>query len=440
MSKKNVVFVFSDQHRMQATGYAGDVNVSTPNMDRLKKTGVNFPFAISNCPVCCPNRASLLTGQYPLTHRVIYNDVPLAYDSISIAHAFKNAGYDTAYIGKWHVHAKGRSAYIPPEERLGFDFWRVLECTHNYNNSHYYGDDKELKTWEGYDAFAQTDCAIDYIKDHKDSDKPFFLMLSWGPPHDPYHAAPREYRDRFQNKEIELRPNVHAYTRAYAKRNLPGYYAHIEALDFALGKLMDAVSEDTVFVYTSDHGDMLGSQGFGKKQKPWEENIRIPFLLKAPGVNISSFDHIFNTPDVAPTLLGLCGIEAPETMEGTDYSDVLYGRKTVTEDKGAYILNAAPFGEWARCYSGREWRGIRTLQYTYCISKEGPWLLYDNLKDPYQLNNLIGKPGYEELQGELHDRLQKLLKKHNDEFLFGDEYAELWGYQLDDNGTVYYTN
>lgn len=386
------------------------------------------------------NRASLLTGQYPLTHKVIYNDVHLSNDSITVAHAFKDAGYDTAYIGKWHLNGKGRSSYIPPEERLGFDFWRVLECTHSYNNSYYFGDDKEIRKWDGYDVFAQTDCAIEYINSHKNNDKPFFLMLSWGPPHDPYLSAPKEYRDRFANKDIELRPNVPEYAKPYALHNLPGYYAHIEALDYALGRIMDAIPDNTIFIYTSDHGDMLGSQGLGKKQKPWDENIRIPFLLKAPGVSIDTFDYIFNTPDIAPTVLGLCGIDVPKTMEGRDLSDILYGKQEATDDIGAYILNVAPFGEWARCYGGREWRGIRTVRYTYCISKEGPWLLYDNLKDPYQLENLIGMQSHDNLQKQLHSELLDILAAHNDEFLFGDEYAKLWGYKLNENGTVAYVD
>ncbi|HHT92505.1 MAG TPA: sulfatase [Clostridiaceae bacterium] len=435
--KYNVVFVFSDQHRLQATGYAGDPNVNTPNMDRLREIGTDFLYAISNCPVCSPNRASLITGQYPLTHRVVFNDVTLSPDATSIAHAFKNSGYDTAYIGKWHLNGKGRSSYIPPEERLGFDFWRVLECTHNYNNSFFYGDDDVRRKWEGYDVFAQTNCAIEYIKEQRKKDKPFFLMLSWGPPHDPYNIAPSEYRKRFKDKELDLRPNVPVYTKPYVLRNLPGYYAHVEAIDDALGKLMDVIDDNTIFVYTSDHGDMLGSQGLGKKQKPYDESIRIPFLMKLPGESIKSFDEMFNTPDIAPTLLGLCGIEVPKTMEGRDLSEVIRGRKKV-EETAAFIMNIAPFGEYARCFGGREWRGLRTKRHTYVISKAGPWLLFDNKKDPYQLNNLIESEDYRQIREELHEELLKVMEERNDDFLFGDEYAEMWGYNLDDNGTVIY--
>lgn len=436
--KYNVVFVFSDQHRLQATGFAGDPNLNTPNMDRLREIGTDFPYAISNCPVCSPNRASLITGQYPLTHRVVFNDVTLSPDSTSIAHAFKNAGYDTAYIGKWHLNGKGRSSYIPPEERLGFDFWRVLECTHNYYDSYYYADDNVKRKWEDYDVFAQTDCAIEYINEQKKKEKPFFLMLSWGPPHDPYNLAPSEYIDRFRDKDLVLRPNVPVYAKPYVLRNLPGYYAHVEAIDDALGRLMDVIDDNTIFVYTSDHGDMLGSQGLGKKQKPYDESIRIPFIMKLPGVSIKSYDEIFNTPDIAPTLLGLCGIDVPETMEGRDLSDEIRGKKK-SEKTSAFIMNIAPFGEFARCFGGREWRGLRTKRYTYVISKAGPWLLFDNENDPYQMNNIIDNKQYSEIREKLHEDLQKVMKERNDEFLFGDEYAKMWGYNLDDNGTVIYT-
>ena len=133
-NKPNVVFVFGDQWRQQATGYAGDPNVSTPHLDTLARESIDFTHAVSGCPVCSPYRASLLTGQRPLTHGVFVNDVYLQPRATSIAEAFSSAGYDTAYIGKWHVDGHGRSNYIPPERRLGFAYWKVLECTHAYNN------------------------------------------------------------------------------------------------------------------------------------------------------------------------------------------------------------------------------------------------------------------------------------------------------------------
>ncbi|MBP8912027.1 MAG: sulfatase, partial [Phycisphaerae bacterium] len=267
--KPNVVFVFADQWRAQAVGYAGDPNARTPNLDRLAGRSVNFTNAVSCCPVCSPYRASLLTGQYPLTHGVFLNDVPLRDEAVSLAQACRRAGYQTAYIGKWHLDGNHRSAFIPRERRQGFEFWKALGCTHAYNNSFYYGDEDVKLQWQGYDAIAQTREARQYIRDHAGG-PPFLLVLSWGPPHDPYGTAPQKYRDLFDPERIALRPNVPEQDRDKARQAAAGYYAHIAALDDCIGELLDTlrqtgIERDTIFVFTSDHGDMLYSHGCQNK-------------------------------------------------------------------------------------------------------------------------------------------------------------------------------
>lgn len=142
--RPNVLVVLADEWRAQATGYNGDHNVSTPVLDRLETQSVNFQNAISGCPVCCPYRASLLTGQYPLTHAVFVNDVELKPTGPTLAETFRRAGYSTGFIRKWHVYGSPdgnygrRLAFIPPEKHLGFDYWKACECTHEYNHSLYY--------------------------------------------------------------------------------------------------------------------------------------------------------------------------------------------------------------------------------------------------------------------------------------------------------------
>src|SRR5437764_3888036 len=190
--KPNVVVVLADQWRAQAFGFAGDPNVKTPNFDRLASESVRFINAVAGLPVCSPTRASLLTGQRPLTHGVFLNDVSLDPNAMTIAKVLKAEGYDTGYIGKWHLNGDGRSNFIPRERRQGFDYWKALECTHDYNHSQYYGDGIEKLVWDGYDAIAQTRDAEQYLREHAKSDKPFFLILAWGPPHDPYHTAPEK--------------------------------------------------------------------------------------------------------------------------------------------------------------------------------------------------------------------------------------------------------
>ncbi len=442
MTKPNVLFLLTDQWRLQALGYAGNKQVRTPHIDRLAGESVNFKHAISGYSVCCPWRASFLTGQYPLTHGVIVNDVPISGAPVGLGDAFKAAGYRTAFIGKWHVDGRGRSNYIPPERRLGFDYFKALECSHDYNESAYYAqDDSDMRYWEGYDVFAQTEDALQFIQSGN-NDQPFMLVLSWGPPHNPYETAPKEYRDLYDPDGIELRENVPPAMAAQAREDLAGYYAHCSAIDKSVGDIVAALearhlAENTVLVFASDHGDMLGSQGMTRKQKPWEESIRVPFLLRYSarfGRGAQETEVFLNAHDIMPTLLGVCGLPIPDSVDGTDFSPVLAGDARPNE--AALLACFHPFGEWSRDVGGREYRGIRTARYTYCRSLDGPWLLYDNESDPYQQENLADRAETAELQQELDAALQRELDAIGDEFLKGMAYIEKWGYPLDDTGTV----
>jgi arylsulfatase A-like enzyme len=446
--KPNVVFVFGDQWRQQATSYAGDPNVKTPNLDTLSQESINFTHALSGCPVCSPYRASLLTGQQPLTHGVFVNDVyPQPRRVSSIAQTFSAAGYDTAYVGKWHIDGPARSNYIPPDRRLGFDYWKVLECTHDYNHSLYYaGNSDEKLYWDGYDAIAQTRDVDAYIRSHA-KENPFLLMLSWGPPHAPYNTAPSRYRQQYIPDAIELRPNVPDNIADQAREWLAGYYAHCSALDACVGDLLATLKEcniedDTIFVFTSDHGDMLGSQGHSWKQRPWDESIRVPFLLRypaLPGWQAREVDAPIDAPDIMPTLLGLCGIPIPDTVEGFDFSGYIAGGENPS-DGTALIMCPQPFGQWtAARHGGREYRGLRTKRYTYVRDLNGPWLLYDNKTDPYQTRNLVHDPEISVIRDELDERLQKKLESRQDKFLSGADYIAKWGYRVDETGTVPYT-
>jgi arylsulfatase A-like enzyme len=444
--KPNLVFVFADQWRAEAAGYAGNRDVRTTNLDRLAGQSINFSNAVSCCPVCSPYRASLLTGQYPLTHGVFLNDVRLKGDAVSIAEVYQRAGYQTGYIGKWHLDGNQRSAFIPRERRQGFEFWKVLGCTHDYNNSFYYGDEDAKLKWDGYDAIAQTREAQRYIREQAGG-LPFVLFLSWGPPHSPYETAPEKYQQLFKPEAIALRRNVPEADRDKARQALAGYYAHIAALDDCVGDLLQTLNDtgierNTIFVFTSDHGDMLYSHGGQNKQQPWDESIRVPFLLRYPALPDGRGKTVrmpINTPDIMPTLLGLSGIAVPGTVQGSDFSAVLSGKSPET-DNAALICCPAPFGQWTRAKGGREYRGVRTRRYTYVRDLKGPWLLYDNEQDPHQLNNLCNKPEHTALQASLETLLARRLKETNDTFLSGWDYIRKWGHEVDDSGTVQYAN
>jgi arylsulfatase A-like enzyme len=429
--RPNLLFVIADEWRAQATRYNGDPNVSTPTLEKLAKESVSFDNATSGCPVCCPARASIMTGQYPLTNGVFINDVELKPNAPTLAETFAKAGYRTGYIGKWHLYGSPdgnygrRLAPIPADKRLGFDYWKACECSHEYNHSLYYeGNDPTPKYWPGYDAFAQTDDACRFMEQH--AKDPFFLFLSLGPPHFPYPTAPEKYRAMYEKRALTLRPNVPAEKRAEAEGILRGYYAHMAALDDCFARLLgtlekQGVAEDTIVVFTSDHGDMMLSQGLTTKLYPWDESVRIPFLLRYPrkfGRNGRRVKTPLNMPDMMPTLLALAGLKAPDGVQGRD---LLAGAEA-----GAFISLPVPITE-ARRYGFAEYRGLRSERYTYVRSIRGPWLLYDNQRDPYQMRNLCGRAEGAEVQRAMDKQLDARLRELKDEFLPAKEYVQRAG-------------
>jgi arylsulfatase A-like enzyme len=439
--RPNVLFILADEWRAQATGYSGDTNVHAPTLDRLERESIHFVNAISGNPVCCPFRASLMTGQYPLRNGVFINDVELKPNGVTLGEAFAGAGYHTGFIGKWHLYGSPdgkygrRLAYIPPEKRLGFQYWKACECSHDYNHSLYYeGDDQIAKYWPGYDAIAQTADACAFIEQRaKTRRDPYFLVLSLGPPHFPYATAPERYQAQYRERAIKLRPNVPEDRRKEATDILRGYYAHMAAVDDCLASLLSTLdrtgtAEDTIVVFTSDHGDMMLSQGLTTKLYPWDESIRVPFLIRYPGKYGRKGRRLrapLNSPDIMPTLLGACGLPVPDSVDGTNFSMQMAGAAE-RPDSAAFINLPVPITE-ARRHGFAEYRGLRTERYTYARSIHGPWLLYDNRKDPYQMHNLCGSAGSKDLQTRLNRSLDARLRELKDDFLPEAEYVRRAG-------------
>ena len=441
--RPNIVFVFGDQWRASATGYDGDPNVKTPNLDKLADESVNFRTAISVCPICTPNRAALLTGRYPTTTGMFLNDIQLPNEELCIAEVLNQSGYDTAWIGKWHLDGHGRDAYIPPERRQGFDYWKAAECDHNYPRSHYYsGASTTKKLWDGYDAFAQTLDARHYIRDHAAGERPFAMFLSFGPPHYPHEIAPQEFKDLYPPAHLRLRSNVPEARAAAVRIELQGYYAHCTALDQCVGELLAEVDaagirENTVFVFTSDHGEMMGAHDIRPfaKQVPWDESARVPLLLRYPiahGRQGRSITEPINTPDIMPTLLGLAGIPVPGTVEGEDLSAWVRGGRP--SDRAALYMSVSPFEP----DSDREYRAIRTSRHTYVRGIDGPWLMYDDQADPLQMTNLVGIAQHAQLQKQLDEKLWAELARIGDDFRPGEYYRQKFGFEVNKIGEIPY--
>lgn len=441
----NIVYLLADQWRASAAGYEGDPNVKTPSLDRLARESLDFHNAISVCPVCTPYRAALLTGRYPTSTGMFMNDLYLPDDEVCMAEMLIGAGYDTGYIGKWHLDGHGRDSYIPPERRQGFQYWKAAECDHNYPHSHYYTGTSDVKQfWQGYDAFAQTKEAQQYLRDHAKSQKPFALVVSYGVPHFPHETAPAEYKALYPPGKIKLSPNVPEKQQEAARRQAQGYYAHCTALDACVGDILrtledTGLAEHTILVFTSDHGEMLGSHGFRPtfKQVLWDESARVPFLLRYPA-ELGRKGRVVKSPigtvDILPTLVGLAGVPIPKSVEGDSLAPLIRGKR-YEEDRAVLYMLPAPF---SGALNEPEYRAIRTNRYTYVRTLKGPASLFDDEKDPYQLKNLIGQSDVEALQKKMDTRLQALLQRIGDEFRPRQYYLDTWGYTIDGSGNIPY--
>jgi len=434
--RPNLLFVFADQMRARSAGYAGCPDVETPWLDRLASEGTVFTNAVSSLPVCTPYRASLLTGRWPLSTGLFLNDLQLSTKEITLAHALRGAGYRTGYIGKWHLDGPHRAYPTPPgPRRQGFDFWAAANCTHDYYRSIFYQDDPSPRYWKGYDATAQTSLAIEFIAEVR-RDRPFCLFLSWGPPHNPYRQVDQGLLARYDAKTLTAprncpKPNL---------QELAGYYAHITALDGEMGRLLTVIDrlrlrDNTLVVFTSDHGDMLGSHGVQRKQWPWDESVLVPLLMRGPGLPNGGYhsDTPIGTVDLMPTLLGLLGVEVPKPVEGLDLSKQVRGGGP----ESVLIEAICPFGE---CPEMPEWRGVRTKRHTYVRRLDGPWLLYDNQADPDQMENLVNRPTHAAIRAELDRELEQWLRKTNDPFKPRQYYLDKYGYHVDRRWHIPYSN
>lgn len=442
----NVIFIFADQLRASSVGCYGEEDVITPRIDAFSREGVIFPVCVASPSVCGPYRGCLISGQNPLSNGVIANDVALEVSHKTLGECFHDAGYDTAYIGKWHLDGPDRKAPVPNERRRGFRHWAAANFEHNYLESKFHRSESEQLVWKGYDAEAQMDELLDYLEG-RPKEKPFIAVLSWGPPHNPYKMVPQRYLDMYDPVSIKARPNCSEIPRD----DLWGYYAQITFLDEQFGRLLDELSrlgleQDTLLVFTSDHGDMHGSQGVYKKGWPWDESIRVPMIMRLPGrlVAGSAAGFTISTVDIMPTLLGFCGIGIPKEVQGVDCSGALVGTAAFGP-QSAFITNPCPTtvldsrGEdMLPTFRGRrmEYRGVRTMRHTYIETIDGPWLLYDNLVDPYQLTNLIDDPDHNAVRKSLAAATRAHMKAIGDEFLFKEEYYRRFGVQVDERGVL----
>lgn len=444
--RPNVIWVFGDQHRAQCLGYRGDPNVRTPNIDNLARNGMRFDGAVAGSPWCCPFRGALLTGQYP--HQNGVTQTPGALDPAipTIVAPFREAGYHTAYVGKWHLSGSNSSEHtVPPDRRGGFDYWLGYENNNNQNEVYVVGGgDETPRRLDGYETDALTDCFLGHLRDHVGSAEggdyaPFFAVLSVQPPHSPY-VPPMGSAARggsLNPAGVQLRPNVPPvpWIQKKAALDVCGYAAMVENLDHNVGRIREelrhlGVDGDTWILFFSDHGDMLGSHGQWEKSSPWEESIRIPFIVSRLGgaergrMRTGETDAVLNHVDIAPTTLGLCGIRTPSSMRGHSYahhclhpSDPL---KAATDeplsDPESAFLQQIP-RKFHPHSVNKAWRGVVTRDGWKFVCQPGQdWLLHNLNEDPYELANYAHDHAFAYERKRCLSLLQDWIEKTGDEF------------------------
>jgi arylsulfatase A-like enzyme len=382
--KPNLVLLLVDHWRGQALTGA-DPNISTPALDRMAAAGIVFSRAYTANPTGSPARAALFTGRFPHACGVLRDNVRLPSAERTLGEALSKAGYATGYIGKWHLDGEAKPGFVPPgSRRKGFAYWAAFNCGHRYFDSVYFRDEDKPVRGRGFEPDYQTDLAIEFIRGN--SGRPFFLCISWGPPHPP-RTPPPAFSTRYDARKLRLRDNVPASHVGNAREALAGYYGLCSAVDRDAGRILDTLREtesagDTVVVFTSVHGDMLGSHGLDLAGVPYEESVRIPLLVSYP--RMIKAGQVSPMPvsgvDLMPTLLSIAGVPVPADVQGRNHSQSL-------------LSGAGSDAESIYCQgqlgSPQEWRMvIRGLDKIVVDRAFKTTHLYNLGQDPYELENL----------------------------------------------------
>ena len=464
-NRPNILIFYPDQMRADAMGCAGNPIVKTPYIDRLANEGVHFTDAFVSYPVCCPFRASLFTGKYAQGHGMYQNHFPLRADQIFLARLLKDAGYHTGYVGKWHLEGGPRPGFVPPgERRFGFDYFIGFNRGHFYLKSIFYKDDDQPHHCPRWEPEYQTEHLIDFIEQSvaKDDGNPFFGFVCYGPPHFP-NVMPDHLRNLYDPAEIELPPSIlspeehetarqerlrydyaanlksedHSHagdghkpqgeqeTEEETRKFIAEYYGMITGVDHNVGRVLNALDrldivEDTIVIFLSDHGDMLGQHGYycGIKKTAYRAAMQVPFIVRYPGRFPAGkkVDALIDVAvDTMPTLLDLCGIPIPNSVHGTSYLPLLDGTAEEIRDAVMYQSMKMLDGDISEFTCMPE-RGIRTKDWLYVRQPERRKMLFDLQNDPGEIKNLAGDGSLTGLMDDFDERIRTHMEETGDDW------------------------
>lgn len=442
VARRNIIFILSDDHRYDFMGFMKEAPafLETPNMDRMAQQGAHLVNAFVSTSLCSPSRASILTGQYMHNHRIVDNQRPAPEGTVFFPQYLQQAGYQTAFVGKWHM---GHEHDAP---RPGFDHWASFKGQGTYFDPEL-NINGERRKFQGYTTDILTDHALEWLEDNRDANRPFFLYLSFKAVHYPFQPA-RRHQGRYAEAQVkrpetmanternyqtqphwvrERRYSIHGVdhmeTGQYDNDPVPSfdslyrqYCETVHGLDENLGRVLKyldetGLSKSTMVMYMGDNGFALGEHGFYDKRDAFEESIRVPMLAYAPGMIKpgTSVTPMVQNIDIAPTVLDAAGMQPPKaaSMDGRSFLPLLRGETIRWRDHILYEY----YWEWNFPATPTVF-AIRTDRYKY-IFYHGVWDhdgFYDLQTDPHERHNLINVPAYrdqmEAMKKQLFDELE----------------------------------
>ncbi|MGW2346884.1 sulfatase-like hydrolase/transferase [Streptomyces sp. NPDC001661] len=426
-TRPNVLVFFTDQQRWDTTGAHGNPLGLTPTFDWLAERGVLVENSFTNQPVCAPSRASLQTGMYPTTTGVHRNGIPLDPEIPTLARHFAAAGYDTGYIGKWHLAGDDYAGAVPEADRAGYQHWlaaNLLEFTSDAYETTLYDNDGIPHEFDGYRADALGAAAIDYIQRERDS--PFFLFLSFLEPHhqnsrDDY-PAPTGYAERYEGSDSWVPDDLAALDGNWPE-HLGGYYGMVRRLDEVLENIVDALDkrgelDNTIILFTSDHGCHFKTRNDEYKRSCHDASLRVPTLLAGPGLNAGvRLPQLVSHVDLPPTLLDAAGIEVPRVMQGRSLLPLLHGGDPERPEDVLVQVSESEVG-----------RALRTPRWKYGVTAPDAdprhaagseryvdTYLYDLDADPRELTNLVDDPALADVREGLRSRLADRIEESGEQ-------------------------
>lgn len=438
--RPNILIVLSDQLRRHALSCYGDPDARTPHTAQLAADGVACDQACSTYPICVPFRFTMMTGEYAHTRLVPGIEWRMSPAERTLADEFNDAGYETVYIGKWHLdggHGRMGSAVQTnrcPVKRAyqgRWQKWYGFELRNEpFDTCYFEDDDPTPRRIDGYQTDGLFDLGMNYLRDGRDAARPFCMVISVEPPHDPF-AAPEELQNAWEQRDITLPPNFEAEDdnhRNQLIRDRQRYNAMVENLDANVGRLRSFLAEhdladDTVLVFLSDHGELAGAHGLRAKQWPYEESVGIPLIVYDPrhsdraGTRLSAPTC---SEDLFPTFLGLAGLTPQNDLPGANLAPLIHGESDQLDREGVLLEFVAELRERPPFYNA-VWRGFRSERFKYTVKGDKfgaePWQFFDLENDPYEMRNLIEDPAWADEIGRHHELLRARLEETLDPFV-----------------------